>query len=143
MPFMVWLCHARHYASDALHNSRITTQLRGPPQMRTLNSYQTYLAASLVAFSACGQCLLLASDHPSEGRASELALPSLNITFKASTTHRPTMQLTPLDHRPHFTGPPNPRYLVCKTKPLLLQQRVNTIHNDPAKLLMPADTATC
>lgn len=51
------------------------------------------------------------------------------------------MQPTPPDNM-HFTWFPNPGYLVCKTKPPFLQQKVNTIHNYPAKLLTPTDAAS-
>lgn len=52
------------------------------------------------------------------------------------------MQPTPPDHRLYFTWFPNPEYLGCKTKPPFLQQKVNAIHNYPAKLLTLTDAAS-
>lgn len=52
------------------------------------------------------------------------------------------MQPSPLDHRLHFKWFPNPGYLGCKTKPPFPKQKVNTIHNCPAKLLTLTDTAS-
>lgn len=70
---------------------------------------------------------------------------SLSQSFcpSTSTAHRPTTRSPhPSDRRLHFTWFPNPGYLVCKIKPPLLQQKVNTIHQYPAKLLTPTDAAS-
>lgn len=104
--------------------------------------FRTVWLQSPCPFPAHCQDVLPTSDPPSEVRGHKWNVLSTAASLEPAqhTGHNAAHTLRP---QASFPMASKPGYLVCKTKPPFLQQKVNTIHNYPVKLLTPPDTAPC